>query len=165
MKINQRNMQGKNGSGHYGDWFEGELKGVFGFEKFVSRGRSWDLVLNRKRYELKTGAGELGCMDKKPLYGSSMVIYCPVVQQEFGIEKQEAFVISKKAFLEVIQEVGLMRIGKTTTNGGKRYAIQTFYNKSKNKPHSIKKYDALIDALYANMEMTLDEFIKMNKEG
>ena len=65
----------------------------------VSRGRSVDLILNGKHYELKTGAGELGNADKKALHGSSMVIYCPVYDETLSVEQQEAFVIDKNTFL------------------------------------------------------------------
>lgn len=163
MKKNRRNIQSIKGDGHFGDTFDAGIKNVFGMGNLVSRGKSWDLVLNGKRYELKTGAGELGSIDKKALYGCSMVIYCPVFDETLPIEQQEAFVIDKNTFLQVIKDAGLYRESKKTTNNRQVQAIQTFWNRSKKAPHSKKAYERLLDGLYNNMEMMLDEFIEANR--
>jgi len=160
---NRRNIQSVKGDGHFGDTFDAGIKNVFGMGNLISRGRSVDLVLNGKHYELKTGAGELGSADKKPLHGSSMVIYCPVYDETLPVEEQEAFVIEKNAFLQVIKDAGLYRETKTSTNNRQVHAIQTFWNRSKKAPHSKKAYNRLLDGLYDNMDMMLDEFIEANK--
>ncbi|HZJ75992.1 MAG TPA: hypothetical protein VFD25_05325 [Clostridia bacterium] len=160
---NRRNIQSIKGDGHFGDTFDAGIKNIFGMGNLVSRGRSWDLVLNGKRYELKTGAGELGNANMKAIYGSSKVIYCPVYDEKLSVEEQEAFVIDKKAFLQVIKDAGLYRESKTTTNNRQVHAIQTFWNRTKKAPHSKKAYERLLDGLYDNMNMMLDEFIEVNK--
>ena len=160
---NRRNIQSTKGDGHFGDTFDAGMKNVFGMGNLVSRGRSVDLILNGKHYELKTGAGELGNADKKALHGCSMVIYCPVYDETISVEEQEAFVIEKKAFLQVIKDAGLYRETKTTTNKHQVHAIQTFWNRSKKAPHSKKAYNRLLDGLYDNMDMMLDEFIEANR--
>lgn len=159
---NRRNIQSVKGDGHFGDTFDAGMKNVFGMGNLVSRGRSIDLILNGKHYELKTGAGELGNADKKALHGCSMVIYCPVYDETVSVEEQEAFVIEKNAFLQVIKNAGLYRETKTTTNKRQVHAIQTFWNRSKKAPHSKKAYERLLDGLYDNMDMMLDEFIEAN---
>ena len=160
---NRRNIQSVKGDGHFGDTFEAGMKKVFDMGNLVSRGRSVDLILNGKHYEVKTGAGELGNADKKALHGSSMVIYCPVYNETLSVEEQEAFVIEKNAFLQVIKDAGLYRETKTTTNKRQVHAIQTFWNRSKKAPHSKKAYNRLLDGLYENMDMMLDEFIEANR--
>ena len=160
---NRRNIQSVKGDGHFGDTFDAGMKNVFGMGNLVSRGRSVDLILNGKHYELKTGAGELGNADKKALHGSSMVIYCPVYDETLSVEQQEAFVIDKNTFLQVIKDAGLYRETKTTTNNRQVHAIQTFWNRSKKAPHSKKAYERLLDGLYENMDMMLDEFIEANR--
>ena len=160
---NRRNIQSVKGDGHFGDTFDAGIKNVFGMGNLVSRGKSWDLVLNGKRYELKTGAGELGNADKKALHGSSTVIYCPVYDETLSVEEQEAFIIDKNTFLQVIKDAGLYRESKTTTNKRQVHAIQTFWNRSKKKAHSKIAYERLLDGLYNNMNMMLDEFIEANR--
>lgn len=159
LPKNRRNIQSENGSGHYGDTFEAGLKSVFGQLALVSRGRAFDLILDKKRYEIKTGSGELGRTGSKPCAGVSFVIYCPVYNENVAIYQQEAFVLKRDNFLKAIETAGLMRYGKATTNGTNTVnAIQTFWNRSKNAPHG-KGYYRLLDALYDNMECTLEDFI------
>lgn len=160
---NRRNIQSVKGHGHFGDTFDAGVKNVFGMGNLVSRGRSWDLVLDGKRYELKTGAGELGDANARAIYGCSKVIFCPVYDETLPVEKQEAFVIDRDTFVNVIKAAGLYRDKKTTTNGRQVHAIQTFWNRSKKKAHSQKAYDRLIDGLYQNMDMMLDKFIAQHQ--
>ena len=160
---NRRNIQSVNGDGHFGDTFDAGIKNVFGMGNLVSRGRSIDLILNGLHFELKTGGGELGDVDKKALRGCPLVIYCTVFDEAVCIEEQEAFVIEREKFLAVIKGAGLYRESKTTTNNRQVHAIQTFWNRSKNSPHSKKAYERLLDGLYNNMSMMLDEFIEANR--
>ena len=165
LPRNRRNIQSEKGSGHFGDTFEAGIKALVGQDCLVSRGRSFDLILNKKRYEIKTGAGELGRVGERACAGVSMIIYCPVFDETKPIEKQEAFVIKRQTFLDLLVDVGLYRTNKATTNKGNNIqAIQTFWNRSKNAPHG-KKYYALIDALYDRMEMTLEDFLKEIEVG
>ena len=106
----------------------------------VSRGRSVDLILNGKHYELKTGAGgELGNADKKALHGSSMVIYCPVYDETVSVEEQEAFVIEKNAFLQVIKDAGLYRETKTTRQISIKFTLYKLFGIEAKKRHIPKK--------------------------
>ena len=159
---NRRKIQSVNGSGHFGDTFDAGMKDVFGMGNLVSRGKSVDLILDGRHIELKTGSSELGNADAKALRGCPLVIYCPVFDENAAIEDQEAFVIKRDKFLQVIKDAGLYRETKTTTNGRQVHAIQTFWNRTKKAPHSKKAYDRLMDGLYENMEMMLDEFIAEN---
>ena len=167
IPTNRRTVQ--DGDGYYGDTFEAQLKAFFGQPALVSRGRAFDLIVNHKRYECKTGAGELGNSGETAMRGVSTVLYCPVFNPAVDLYHQEAFVISRDTFLEVLHNVGLYRAEKVTTNTyrGKddctRQAIQTFWNHSKNAPHG-KKYFALLDELYEHCDMTLDEFLQANAQ-
>ena len=167
IPTNRRTVQ--DGDGYYGDTFEAQLKAFFGQPALVSRGRAIDLIVNNKRYECKTGAGELGNTGETAMKSISTVLYCPVFNPAADLYHQEAFVIKRKTFLEILHDVGLYRDGKVTTNTyrGKddctRQAIQTFWNHSKNAPHG-KKYFALLDELYERCDMTLDEFLAENAQ-
>jgi hypothetical protein len=92
------------------------------------------------------------------LYKSKVkyVIYVPVVIEAWPVEKQEGFVLERETFLELLEEVGLVR-HKISTSGQDRVTIQTFWNHSKNKPHG-KKYFALLDKLYDESLVTFDQF-------
>lgn len=160
IPTNRRNVQSINGDGHYGDTFETALKEYFGQLALVSRGRAFDFILDKTRYEIKTGAGELGRTGKKACAGVSYVIYCPVYDESKPIEAQEAFVVKRDDFINLLQAVGLYRESKTPTNGRANVqAIQTFWNRSKNAPHG-KKYFALLDALYDAQVMEWETFLQ-----
>lgn len=162
---NRRLVQSQDGHGFYGDTFEVAIKNLLGYAELVSRGRSFDLIVKGKRYEVKTGAGELGRVGTKACAGVSRVIYCPVYAEDKPLDEQEAFVLERDTFIQVLEEVGLYRSEKTPTNGRSQVqAIQTFWNRSKNAPHG-KKYFALIDALYENTLMDWEDFLNELVEG
>lgn len=145
-------------SGARGKTFERDLKVFLGqVDKVASPGRA-DFRRRYKYGEIKTGAGELGNAGEKLIKGSSFVIYVPVVNMELPVERQEGFVFDRATFLETLESVGLIR-SKKSTSGAEKVTIQTFWNHSKNKPHSLKKYNALLEALYENCECTLEEWL------
>ena len=159
IPINRRNIQSIDGDGHYGDTFEAALKAHFNKPALVSRGRAFDFIMDKTRYEIKTGAGELGRTGKKACAGVSYVIYCPVYDERKPIDEQEAFIVKRDDFINLLQTIGLYRESKTPTNGRANVqAIQTFWNRSKNAPHG-KKYYALIDSLYDAAVMEWETFL------
>ena len=115
------------------------------------------------KFEVKTGAGELGKAGRALLPHCHKVLFVPVpvADNDGTIDpyKQEGFIIDKPVFIDLLEGLGLIRYGKTTTAGAKVNAIQTFWNRSKNAPHSKKKYNALMDALYDNCDTTLEEYL------
>ena len=143
MKIYGNNL---NNSGIYGMSFEMGIKEVLDLTVKVARPGQTDLRKKRVHYEVKTGAGELGNAGGKLVKGSSMVIYVPVVNERAPLAVQEGFVMSRELFLEVLENCGMIR-EKTATNGTKKITIQTFWNRSKNKPHG-KGYERMLDAFY-----------------
>lgn len=124
----------------------------------------------RVRFEVKTGAGELGNLGQRLLKGCKHVLYVPVpvwTEDSRGrlvIDpwKQEGFVLSREAFLEALAEANLIR-EKTSTAGVRKVTIQTFWNSKQNKPHG-RGYERLLDALYSHCEMTLEEFLEAEEE-
>lgn len=107
------------------------------------------------RVEAKTGAGRL-LHDCK---GNSFMIYCPVVNLEADLLHQEAFIIRRRVFIEVLQAVELYRASKNSTSGPATEAIQTFWNRSKNAPHG-RKYYRLLDLLYEKQYKSLEDYIR-----
>lgn len=147
-------------SGKYGKAIEIAIKEYFNRKNTsVSSAGKTDFIKARKHYEIKTGAGELGLIDSRLVKGSSLVLYVPVVYGDGTIEEQEGFFLTRDNFLQVIEQAGLMRT-KKATNGTIKTTIQTFYNVSKNQPHSKKAYARLLDGLYENCEMTLEEWLE-----
>ena len=119
-----------------------------------------DFWYAHKAFESKTGAGELGFAGHL-LPGVQYVLYCPVViaDADGSIDpyKQEAFVLTRQAFLETLEAAGAIR-EKTTTAGYRKITIQTFWNRKLGKPHGALLY-RLLDGLYDNCECTLEEML------
>lgn len=136
-----------NDCGRFGKSTEMGLKAYLHLAVKVAKAGQTDLRKKGIRYEVKTGAGELGSVGGKLVKGSSMVVFVPVVNESIEVEKQEGFVMSRELFLEILDSCGLIR-EKTATNGTRKVTIQTFWNRSKNQPHG-KKYGLLLDALYS----------------
>lgn len=136
-------------TGRNGKAFERLCKEALHMQSKVARQGRTDMYRARQCYEVKTGAGELGNIGEKLVKGSSYVIYCPVIRTERELDKQEAFVMTRDTFLEVLAGVGLLR-EKTSTDGSRKVTIQTFWNNKLKAPHG-KKYYALIDALDARV--------------
>jgi hypothetical protein len=156
----RKEMYKASDDGAMGKTFERDLKVLLGqADKVASPGKA-DF---RKRYkygEIKTGAGELGELGGKLIKGSSFVIYVPVVDMDKPVEKQEGFVLDRVTFIELLEGLGLIRT-KKSTSGAMKVTIQTFWNHKAGKPTSVKKYNALLDALYEKSEYTLEEWLEL----
>lgn len=139
---------------------------ITGSDSVKTAGRV-DWTYLRKRYEIKTGAGELGNVGERLVKGASMVLYIPIPEVEadgsLDVARQEGFILTRTAFLEAIETAGLLR-EKTSTSGSRKVTIQTFWNRKLNKPHG-KGYERLLDALYENCEQTLEELIAERAEA
>ena len=132
--------------GKIGKATEEAVKEFLGLKVCVAKAGRTDMRKARICYEVKTGAGELGDLDGKLLKGSSMVIYIPVVDENLSVDRQEGFVMSKQVFIETLGALGLIR-EKTSTAGARKITIQTFWNRSKNKPHG-RGLAKMLDAFY-----------------
>lgn len=144
-----------------GDCMELAIKGWHGLELCVSaqgvvdlKAKVSDTVKTYNKVEVKTGAGQI----PNNLKGNSFVVYCPVVDLDKPLHKQEAFVVKRTVFIKCLQEAGCYRISKRTTAGTTTEAIQTFWNRKLNKPHG-RKLEHLLDALYASGCQTLEEWL------
>lgn len=150
-------------SGFYGKLFEMAIhKALKRANCSVKSAGKVDERIDRKNYEIKSGAGTLGEAGDKLLKGVSMVIYAPVIDasvvcgDEVNLSKVEGFILTRDNFLSCLEDAGLLR-EKTATNGTRKVTIQTFYNQATGKPHGKKMFD-LIDLLYERCEQTLEEW-------
>ena len=143
-------------TGANGKTFERNLKAYFNQQDKVSRQGKIDFRRDRKCYEVKTGAGELDSLLKGKI---KYVCYVPVVDINAPVDRQEGFILERETFINLLETCGLIR-EKTTTSGSRKVTIQTFWNNSKNAPHSKKKYELLLSELYDNCIMTLDEYFE-----
>ena len=149
--------------GRFGDAVEKAISG----RSYVQGQGKVDAYYHFKHLEVKTGSGELGRPGQKLLKGCSLVLYIPVPEITFDrflncrieLAKQEGFFLDKATFLEVLDSLGLIR-EKTSTAGNRVVSIQTIWNRKQGKPHSLKKFNLLIDALYDNCIMTLEEVLE-----
>ena len=142
-------------SGVYGKTFERDLKAAFNQKAQVSKQGKIDFRRLRSCYEVKTGAGELDYLLRSTI---KYVVYVPVVRLESAVTEQEGFIMERATFLECLDAVGLIR-EKTSTAGERKVTIQTFWNHKKNAPHGAK-YEKLLDLLYENCIMDLDNFFE-----
>lgn len=152
-----KNIYKANDCGAFGKTTERALKEFLGLKVKVAKQGCTDVTKSHVRYEVKTGAGELGNLGEKLVKGSSMVIYVPVVDMDADIEHQQGYVMPKEVFLDVLDACGLIR-EKTSTEGIRKVTIQTFWIASKNKPHG-RKYFRLVELLEENCDMTLAEWL------
>ena len=156
----RKEMYKANDDGAMGKTFERDLKVLLAkADKVTSPGKA-DFRNHYKNGEIKTGAGELGDLGDRLIKGSSFVVYVPVVDMEKPVEKQEGFVLDRATFIEMLDELGLIRT-KKSTSGTMKVTIQTFWNHKLGKPTSVKKYNALLDALYERCEYTLEEWLEL----
>ena len=154
------NTYKENDSGAYGKAYEIAIKEMLGKKACVSACGKTDLHYG-KHYEIKTGAGVLDYTGtgKAMCYGSTMVIYAPVVNENDLLET-EAFVMTRKVFLETLEDLGMIR-HKVSTAGIETLSIQTFWNRSKNQPHGAK-YGKMIERFY---ELIADGKAKLFADG
>lgn len=141
-------------SGKLGKACERDLKAAFNQRAVVSKQGKIDFRRDHKCAEVKTGAGEL---DQVLRSSVKYVIYVPVVNESLPVTAQEGFVLRREAFLECLESCGLIRYSKKSTSGQVKVTIQTFWVHKENKPHG-RKYYALLDSLYENCIMTLEEY-------
>lgn len=144
-----------------GDCFEAAFTEACGQEPCVSARGVVDVkvkisatVKNYNKVEVKTGAGQI----PNNLKGNSYVVYCPVVDLNKPLHKQEAFVVKRAVFIQCLKDSGCYRESKRTTSGTRTEAIQTFWNRKLNAPHG-RKLEKLLDALYASEAMTVEEWL------
>lgn len=156
----RKEMYKANDDGAMGKTFERDLKVLLGQADKVASPSKADFRRRYKYGEIKTGAGELGDLGGKLIKGSSFVVYVPVVDMEKPAEKQEGFILDRVTFIEMLEELGLIRT-KKSTSGAMKVTIQTFWNHKAGKPTSVKKYNALLDALYERCEYTLEEWLEL----
>ena len=149
-------------SGAMGKAVEMALKEYFRQTAKVSKSGKVDFRRNRKCFEVKTGAGELDYLMKSSI---KYVVSVPVVtvdnDSSVNILKQEGFILERETYLSILDSLGLIR-SKKATDGRIVTTIQTYWNYKQGKAHSLKKYNALIDALYENSLMTLSEYIEQD---
>ena len=141
--------------GMMGKTFERDLKAAFNQKAIVAKQGKIDFRRARKCFEVKTGAGELDYLLKSSV---RYVVYVPVVDMTQPVDRQEGFILDRSTFLNLLDETGLVR-EKISTSGQHKVTIQTFWNAKQGKPHGAK-YPKLLDALYDNCLMTLDEFFE-----
>lgn len=142
-------------SGKNGKTFERDLKAFFNQRAVVAKQGKIDFRRDRKCYEVKTGAGELDYLLKSSV---KYVVYVPVVNMDYPVDEQEGFILNRADFLQILEEVGLIR-EKTATSGAHKVTIQTFWNAKRNAPHGAK-YEKLLDSLYDSCIMTLEEYFE-----
>jgi hypothetical protein len=144
--------------GAFGKAFEAALTG----KRCKSAGKV-DRWLGKVRLEVKTGAGELGNAGARLLTRTDKVVYCPVpiadAQGYVDPYKQEAFLLTREAFLQALEETAGALREKTSTAGIRKVTIQTFWNRKANKPHGALLY-RLLDAMYDHCECTLEELLE-----
>lgn len=144
--------------GRYGTSTEEAVKDFLHLKVCVARAGRTDMRKRNICYEIKTGAGELGNAGEKLIKGSTMVIYIPVVDGDLPIDRQEGFVMERELFLTILGECGMIR-EKTSTAGVRKVTIQTFWNRSQNKPHG-KGLERMLEAFYNNEGVeTLEEWL------
>lgn len=148
--------------GMRGDCFEAALHDFYEGVPYVSPIGVVDIKIKisaakvGNKVEVKSGAGTI----KNNLRGNSYVIYCPIVNLDLPLSRQEAFAIPRKQFIEILIKAKCYRAVKKTTSNSKTEAIQTFWIHSKNKPNG-RKYDLLMDEIYNLEPMTLKELLEL----
>ena len=143
--------------GAFGKAFESAFTG-----KRCKSANKVDFWHDKARFEIKTSASEITSKGAKMLNGVKYVIYCPVPLADadgtINLYKQEAFLLTRDGFINALEQADALR-EKTSTAGVRKVTIQTFWNRKQNKPHGALLY-RLLDALYDNCEMTLEEMLE-----
>lgn len=115
-------------------------------------------------YDVKQASSPIKYGEKDFIFGSSRLIYSPYIKYniidiidgiatvQVDIKQQTVYCITKKDFLEIINKLGLFKANKSrdTVN------INTVWNYTKNKPHSVKKLNQFIELLN-EYNLTSDE--------
>ena len=140
-------------SGLIGDALEMAVKDWYGRPLVMSKQGRCDIRIGARNYEVKQGGGELGELGKRLVRGSGWVLYIPVVLLDYPLDKQDGYIMDRADFLRALQDAGALR-SKTPTRGNTKVTIQTFWNRSKNKPHG-RLLDKMLEAFdqYENEEL------------
>jgi hypothetical protein len=150
----------ENDSGLPGDALELAIKDFYHKPLTISKQGHADIRIGSRNFEVKSGAGELGdAYTRKLLRGSGRVVYVPVVYYDQPLERQDGYVMDRADFLEALEEAGAIRWSKQSTSKGLRVTIQTFWIRSKNKPHG-RLLSRMLDAFEARESEELCEFLE-----
>lgn len=105
-------------------------------------------VKHRYNYEIKQGSSTIKYGDKDFIFGSSRVIYSPhifykvleivnnIATIQIDIKEQNIYCVSKKDFLNIINELNLKKANKSRNT----ININTIWRNTTNEPHSKKMY-------------------------
>lgn len=149
----------ENDSGLPGDALELAIKDFYGKPLVISRQGHADIRIGTRNFEIKSGAGELGdAYTRKLLRGSGRVLYVPVVYYDQPLMRQDGYVMDRADFLDALEEAGAIRWSKKSTSNGLRVTIQTFWVRSKNKPHG-RLLSRMLDAFESRENEELCEFL------
>lgn len=123
-------------SGKYGKAFEMNCKNLVNGNrgnagKVSAKGKT-DMQNNHIKYEIKSNCGEIADNITKNVY----VIYTANNRDDYATP-QNAYVIPSEDFVDIIENLGLMRT-KKTTNGYTVKAIQTYSNSKRKKTALVK---------------------------
>ena len=147
----------------YGNAAEMLIKAFLNFTDCrVSAQNEPDIIFSGVEYEVKTGSGTLSAEGNEPIPNCDYVVYIPHVDETVSLRRQEGFVIAREKFLRIMNDLHLIRWSKNNGRGGQSIGLQTIWNRKQGKPHSLKTFTALLDALYEQSEMTLDEWLILN---
>lgn len=150
-------------SGLIGDALEYAVKDFYGRPLVMSKQNKTDIRIGGRNYEIKNGGGELGNFGGKLIKGSGAMIYVPVVLVDYPLSMQDGYVMDRADFLEALEEAGAIR-RKTPTAGVEKVTIQTFWNRSKNKPHG-RLLSKMLEAFDNHDGEELVEFLQRTKKG
>lgn len=121
-------------NGLLGHALELALKDYLGKPLTLSPAGRCDVRLGTRNCEIKQGAGILGPVGGKLLKGSGLMLFVPVVLEDYDILHQQGYITERPEYLEAMDRAGALR-EKVTSKGLRVVTLQTFWNRSKNKPH------------------------------
>lgn len=145
--------------GFWGKCLELAVKDYYHKPLTLSPAGYCDIRIGSRNVEVKNGAGGLGSVGRQLLKGSGLVLYIPVLYPEYPLTRQDGYVMERPDFLDALEEAGAIR-GKD----GSRITIQTFWNRSKNKPHG-KLLSKMLDAFEARENTELWAYLEETKVG
>ena len=153
-KKNNPNFDPDKASCLIGEAIELAIKDSYNRPLCISPAGHCDIRIRGRNVEIKTGAGGLGSLGHRLLSGSGLALYIPVVLLDQPLNRQDGYVMNRNDFLDALEEAGAIR-GKDTT----RVTIQTFWNRSKNKPHGAL-LGKMLDAFEARESVELWAYLE-----
>lgn len=167
MKNNVNDYKA-NDSARYNKAFECCVTG----KDYVKPANKIDWYHLKERYEIKTGAGELGNVGGRLVKGAKKVLYVPVVvsrhvlvngklEERVYLEDQEGFILTRDNFLQALEIAGALRT-KVSTAGVEKVTIQTFWNRKQNKAHGTL-YFRILDAMYDLCDETIEDMLERER--